>query len=411
MKKFYAILISVIIAGSSFAQCVIDTTNLLAPGMFPTAPHLPHVVRDSAYDQTIQVRIPATQSQNFGGFVDVTIRIDSVRLDSLLGLPNGINWSANPTVLLGGGFGCGQFTGTTSDTAGVYPLRAIGIAWAHLSVPLLGIDVDTFQYGQLDRFPGFGNYFVVVDSAQQPLSVTTTVVNLCVVSDSGSINAIAHGGSSVVPYTYLWNTGSTSYIINNLSAGTYTLTVTSGSETVTTSVDVVVDTPITLTVSSDSSTTGNDGVAIVVASGGTPPYRYAWGGGPGRTNDTLTGLAPGTYFVNVRDSFNCLVRDSVEVLGVEPNGILKVGNEIPQLSLFPNPADNSMTISVNAAGNFTGKMEAVDATGKVVFSSPVSVNAGRYSRSINTEQFSAGVYVLQISSQNKSVQQRFVVKH
>ena len=410
MKNLYAFLLALLIAGGSYAQCVIDPSNLPNPagGMYPVAAQLHHIVRDSLYDQTIQVRIPDTSNINFGGFISIDLRIDSVRLDSLQGLPNGINWSANPTVLLGGGFGCGQFTGTTSDTAGRYNLVPIGMAWAHLSAPLLGINVDTFQYGPLDRFPAFRNYYVVVDSAQLPLSVTTTVVHLCDSAGFGAITAHASGGSAIAPYTYLWNTGATSYTINNLATESYSLTVTSGAETVTTTVDVTVDPPILLSGSSDSAIGGNNGSAWVNATGGTPPYRYFWSGGAGNT-DTVTGLAPGTYRVTVRDSFNCVARDTFVVEGT--TGVLTVGNEAPKLSLFPNPANNLMTVSIEALGNFTGKMEAIDVTGRIIFSAPISVNAGRYSRSINTEQFSSGVYVLQITSKNKSVQQRFVVNH
>src|SRR4051812_13982867 len=111
MKKFYLIVSVLFIACSSYAQCTIDTAHLSSPagGVYPDASHLPHIVRDSTYDQTVQGRIPDTMSFSFGGFINVSIQVDSVRLDSIGGLPNGITWVRNPNVLPGGGFGCIEF--------------------------------------------------------------------------------------------------------------------------------------------------------------------------------------------------------------------------------------------------------------------------------------------------------------
>ncbi len=55
------------------------------------------------------------------------------------------------------------------------------------------------------------------------LSINTT--NTCDLSSSlGSLTATVSGGTA--PYTYLWSNGSTSAIINNLTSGTYSVTVT-----------------------------------------------------------------------------------------------------------------------------------------------------------------------------------------
>jgi hypothetical protein len=412
MKNFYVILMALLVGTGTYAQCIIDTANLSpAGGVYPSATHLPHIVRDSTYDQTVQGRIPDTMSFNIAGFINVSVTVDSVRLDSINGLPNGITWVRNPNVLPGGGFGCVEFTGSTSDTAGTYRLSPVGMIWAHLDVPPLINNVDTFQYGALDRLPMFRNYFLVVDSAQMPLSVTGDLTHLCNSTPTGSINAHAAGGSPVSPYTYLWNTGSTTYFINNLDTGTYSLTVTSGAETVTTSFVISMDAPIVTTTTSDSSTDGTNGFAQVVATGGTPPYTYFWTGTGGANTDTVGGLAPGTYRVTVRDSVGCIARDSAIVPGVIPNGILKVANVVPQLTLSPNPATNSMNVTIESAGVFNGKMEAMDLTGRIVYSAPVAVSAGRYSKGINVEHFSAGTYILQITSQNQSIQKRFLVNH
>ena len=205
MKKIYSVLTVLFFAAGTYAQCVIDTTQLplTGGGIFPSAAHLHHIVKDSLYDQTVQGKIQDTMSMNFGGFVNVSIRVDSVRLDTINGLPNGITWVKNPNVLRGGGYGCTQFTGTTSDSAGTYPLQPRGMIWAHLSVPLLGINVDTFSYGSLSQMQPFRNFYVVVDSVQLPLSVTITAANICFGSvGTGRVTAHATGGSATASYSY-----------------------------------------------------------------------------------------------------------------------------------------------------------------------------------------------------------------
>ena len=49
-----------------------------------------------------------------------------------------------------------------------------------------------------------------------------------------------------------------------------------------------------------SQCTGSTGTAMANASGGTPPYTYAWSNGG--TTSQITGLAPGSYSVTVTDA-------------------------------------------------------------------------------------------------------------
>ncbi|MCB1715851.1 MAG: HYR domain-containing protein, partial [Candidatus Competibacteraceae bacterium] len=166
-----------------------------------------------------------------------------------------------------------------------------------------------------------GSYTVTVTDANgceniasitigDPNGLMLTVMNVdheaCQGDNDGSATVSALGGTA--PYTYLWSNGQTGPVANNLSAGTYTVTVTDANicEAVQT---VVVDepTPVIATIisSEDVSCHGdNDGTATVDVTGGIGGYTYAWSNGA--TTATATGLNAGlTYTVTVTDANGC----------------------------------------------------------------------------------------------------------
>ena len=67
---------------------------------------------------------------------------------------------------------------------------------------------------------------------------------------------------------------------------------------------------------------------------------------------------------------------------------------ILQGSAFPNPANDQVTVSVNASGD--ANIEIVDVTGKVVFSAPVTLENGE--ATVNINGFDAGVYVISVTT-------------
>ena len=74
-----------------------------------------------------------------------------------------------------------------------------------------------------------------------------------------------------------------------------------------------------------------------------------------------------------------------------------VGLEDPAIlngNAFPNPANDQVTVSVNAEGDAT--LEIVDVTGKVVFNAPVTLDNGQ--ATVNISGFDAGVYVFNLTT-------------
>lgn len=121
---------------------------------------------------------------------------------------------------------------------------------------------------------------------------------------SCNATGVAPTGSSG-SYTYIWSNGATTEDISDLTAGTYTVTVTSsGGATATTSVNVGTPSALSASVSTTNATVGqNDGNLDLTVSGGTSPFSFSWSNGA--TSEDITGLAPGTYTVTVTDDNGC----------------------------------------------------------------------------------------------------------
>lgn len=152
----------------------------------------------------------------------------------------------------------------------------------------------------------------IVDN-RTPVSIASLNIDSekCEEDQSGSIQVSVQGGTP--PYRYLWNNGSRSPEINNLSAGFYTVTITddlrcrlvSDTLEVTPSNSSIIVLDSTLNIDCFGN---NNGLIQVDISGGTAPYQTSWeqnGNILAIDTNTLASLSPGTYDLRVSDSLNC----------------------------------------------------------------------------------------------------------
>ncbi|HXC05872.1 MAG TPA: T9SS type A sorting domain-containing protein [Bacteroidia bacterium] len=145
------------------------------------------------------------------------------------------------------------------------------------------------------------------------LSLTTSATNSGCSGNSGSVTANAVKGS--VPYTYSWNTGSTTSSLNNLGSGIYTVTVQDHSGcSVTANATVSSSSGLAVTVSQyNVSCFGmNTGSASMFPSGGQTPYTYSWNPS-GVTAASATGLAAGIYTAYCIDANGCSYQNIVTI--------------------------------------------------------------------------------------------------
>ncbi len=182
-----------------------------------------------------------------------------------------------------------------------------------------------------------GNYSVIVTDANGCTSTLSQTINEpsaslnaavssvqpvnCFANATGVIDITINGGTS--PFTYSWSNGATTEDLNNVVAGTYTVSITDANGC-TTGTTVTISQPSaalsasTNVIQNVSCFGGNNGAVDLTAGGGTPPYSYNWSNGS--TSEDLSGLSTGTYTVTITDANGCTVVGSATI--TQPTGVL-----------------------------------------------------------------------------------------
>ena len=127
----------------------------------------------------------------------------------------------------------------------------------------------------------------------------------CWDGDDGFIAVNATGGTGSISYD--WGNGLTGATQNNLTAGSYTITITDDNNC-TTTISENLDPIDSITITLDelipvSCFEAQDGSISVNASGGASGFTYAWSNG--QTGSTISNLSAQSYAVTVSDVNNC----------------------------------------------------------------------------------------------------------
>ncbi len=178
-----------------------------------------------------------------------------------------------------------------------------------------------------------------------PISLTLVVDDIpCFMFCDGSVAAVVSGG--VGDFTYLWSTGATTGIIENLPPGWYSVTVTDGNGCQKSDSAYVYEPPeiVISIISSSGACGGATGTVKVEATGGTPPFTYLWSNG--QTGQTLTNVSAGTYYVQVTDAAGC---QKDKPITVDLSNGLDVNIQISSAQC-PGVANATATAVVNPPG-------------------------------------------------------------
>ena len=236
-----------------------------------------------------------------------------------------------------------------------------------------------------------------------PVISDTLLTNVsCNGLGDGSIKLTATDPNSAM---YHWNTGDSTFLINNLSPGNYSVAVSDARPCIDT-LNFTITEPIalSLSVSSTPQSTGafSDGTATAYTSGGTPPYSYLWNDSQSQTTPTASGLVFGYYSVLVTDSNGCIIIDSALV---DISLFISKNDSPEEIMVYPNPAEQNSLIVFSGLSDDI-QMTITDMNGRLVY----EINKPETKSVIVTSQsFSKGVYNCRIINEKQVKNVKLVI--
>ncbi|MFN5887231.1 MAG: hypothetical protein ACK438_04615, partial [Flavobacteriales bacterium] len=219
--------------------------------------------------------------------------------------------------------------------------------------------VDVTASGGTAPLGGVGSYtvaagnqsFTVTDANGCSVVATLTVTEPAVLTASAAIVGPILCNAGVTDVLVSASGGTVNYsgtgLINNVSAGSYTYTVTDANNcTANASITVTDPDVITLTTSVTDvlCNAGNDGAVDLTVTGGTPGFTFAWS--DGSSNEDLSTVVAGNYSVTVNDANGCTASANVTIN--EPSAISTTTSSTPASC---NPDGSA---SVTASGGVPG---------------------------------------------------------
>ncbi len=189
-------------------------------------------------------------------------------------------------------------------TTGVAPYT---YAWSNgaTTANITGLSAGDYTVTVTDSNGCIGVFTTTIGEENQ-ITITTSHSNeTCVGSMDGHVAVSTSGGAGQM--TFLWSNGATTSVVNNLSVGTYTVTVTDQNGCTTTGSETIELSPEGIWVDITTTNTcvnGSSGTANAIVTTGVAPYTYAWSNGA--TTANITGLSAGDYTVTVTDQNGCI---------------------------------------------------------------------------------------------------------
>lgn len=321
------------------------------------------------------------------------------------------------------------FAEVSVSPAGVYSYN-----WTpsgQTSITATGFVAGNYQVYVTDGNCGSLATFTVSEPSATVTSTLTSTNVLCNGQTNGTLTAVASGGTP--PYTFTWNAAAGSSIDINNSSSTITglangsgfgVTVTDKYNcNVFVPAQVIIGTPTALAISFLSRTipTGStlDGKIRVLATGGTPPYSFTWtrtsvltgaGSGNGPSGimtgaQDITGLTSGDHIITVTDANGCTSVLNYKLTGIEDNTEI-----VKDLSVYPNPTTDNVTIDFNVATPSNVSVKLMGLNGQLVYTKELGQFVGKFSHSVDMSSEAKGVYFLQITT-DKDVINKKVIKN
>ena len=192
---------------------------------------------------------------------------------------------------------------------------ALNYSWSggvQNGVPFIPTSSGTYTVTGTSSNGCFGTDLVTITVLSNPV-ISSAVSNvLCNGAATGAIALSISGGAS--PYITSWGNGQSGLSLQNLLAGSYSVTV-SDANNCTQQDTILIQEPLPLSLTAQVSSANCSNIATgaidLTVSGGVPPYNVLWS--TGATSQDLLNLNGGTYSVQVTDLNGCIANDTFQI--------------------------------------------------------------------------------------------------
>jgi len=274
---------------------------------------------------------------------------------------------------------CGQMNGSASGTAsgGTAPLSFEWDGNPSLnSLILTNVSAGVHTLEVTDANGCIQTSSVTITNLSAPsVSVLSFTDEICG-NNNGSIEVQVVDGTGPMTFNWSHNADLDAASANNLSAGTYSVTVTDANnctDFLTTTISEIAGPELSVLSKSNSLCTDDNGMILMQTSLGTAPMNYSWSHDSGLNSETATGLSAGTYSVIVTDANGCqddltlsIDFDAPPVIGaatisqetcIQSNGTIEIpvasGTAPYQYSWSHDPILNSATANDLSGGLYS----------------------------------------------------------
>ncbi len=272
---------------------------------------------------------------------------------------------------------------------------------------------------------GFGDYQCTVKDAAgceitfAPLTIEEPAQNIgliiqlvtnnrCADGNEGAINIAASGGIS--PYNYAWNNGQNTKNIDSLNAGIYQVTITDNNKCKFVSTNINITAPPPIVVDSIKVTGTKQGESTGKAQfsikGGEGPYKIIFNNGTLVTNNIVTNLSAGTYYVTITDNKSCK-RNAIFTIPtiLATDEIIDFGT----ITAYPNPTTGALQLYFDLAHPQSGTIQIFSTLGQLIDKQDF-INIENNIQSFDLETQPSGAYLVRVQLEGGAIWYRWVIK-
>ena len=209
-----------------------------------------------------------------------------------------------------------------------------------------------------------------------------------------------------IGYSVLWDNYETTNYIENLSVGTYSVTITDTEfgcqQTESYTIDNIFSFAVEKAITNSTCQTCEDGEIDITLTPADGTYSFTWSNGA--STEDISGLLSGEYTVTISDEY-CLL-DSTYFVDFEIVNIHSKDNY--SVTIYPNPAENYLNILYDFANNDFAQLSIYNEIGQEV--DKIFIDNSKGKETINIENLPGGVYFIKFIIGNETKTIKFIKK-